>query len=435
MHSSLPKIMHTLAGLPLVGHVLQVLKAFKPKTCTLVIAPNMQEVQEFSEQFYPTAQFAIQDQQLGTADAVKAALAIHKELSGKVIVVFGDTPLIQLDTLKTIEKQLDKQDIVLVGMKPDNPKQYARIVLNKDQSVDKVIEYKDASESERVIALCNSGMVGFRAECIQKILPRIEASPLTGEFYLFESIPLAKAAHYKIGFMEINEIEAEGVNTRADLAHCEHLLQQRYRQEMMLKGVTLLDPSSIYFSYDTHIEPDVVIEPHVFFSTNVKIESGTHIKAFTHIAHTTIRRGAVIGPFARLRGQTEIGPKACIGNFVEVTQSTLGSSAKAKHLAYLGNTTVGDKANIGAGTITCNYDGTNKWPTTIGAGVLIGSNTALIAPVNIDAGAIIGAGSTITKDVEAEALAMTRSPQQQFGGGAKRFREKCLKLKEKRGKE
>jgi bifunctional UDP-N-acetylglucosamine pyrophosphorylase/glucosamine-1-phosphate N-acetyltransferase len=434
MHSALPKIMHKIAGLPLIGHVLRVAESLNPKTCTLVIAPQMKEVQEFAQQLIPAVQFATQDQQLGTAHAVQSALAVHKNLSGKVIIVFGDTPLIQTETLKAIEQKLDHNDIVLVGMRPEDSKQYARIILNQDHSVHKIVEYKDATEAERAITICNSGMVGFNAKCLQEVLPLVEASPLTNEYYLFETISFAKAANYKVGFMEIDEIEAEGVNTRADLAHCEHLIQQRYRQEMLLKGVTLIDPSSTYFSYDTQIAADVVIEPQVFFGTQVTVESGAQIKAFSHIEQTTIGQNAVIGPFARLRAHTEIGPQACIGNFVEVTQSKLGMGAKAKHLTYLGNSTVGDKANIGAGTITCNYDGTNKWPTTIGAGAFIGSNTSLIAPVNINAGAIVGAGSTITRDVDEEALALTRPPQQHYENGAKLFRAKCLKLKEKRGK-
>jgi bifunctional UDP-N-acetylglucosamine pyrophosphorylase/glucosamine-1-phosphate N-acetyltransferase len=432
MHSALPKIMHPLAGLPLIGHVLQEARSLKPQTCTLVVSPHMEEVQAFASQFFPALRFAVQDQQFGTAHATKCALEGLPSLDGKVIILFGDTPLIQRSTLETLNQHLNTHEIVVVGMTPDDPKNYARIVLEKDQTVQKIVEHKEANEEERAIPLCNSGILGVHASCLRELLSQIEKSPLTGEYYLFDLISLAKATGRPIGFMEVSANQVEGVNTRADLALCENLWQERYRQQIMLSGVTLLDPSSVYFSYDTQIGRDTIIEPHVFFGPGVLVEENVRIHAFCHLEKAVLRQGSQIGPFARLRPKTEIGPGACVGNFVEIIRSQLGAGSKAKHLAYLGDTTVGEYTNIGAGTITCNYDGTNKWNTIIGERVFIGSNTALIAPVVIHTGAIVGAGSTITGTIEADALAMTRAPQKKVEGGAALFRSKCLKLKAER---
>jgi len=433
MRSSLPKIMHPLAGLPLIGHVLSTAQALLPKSCTLVIAPEMNEVRAFAEQFYPQLRFAAQAEQLGTGHAVTCALATYNQISGKIVIIFGDTPLIQPATLKAVEQKLDTNDIVVVGMTPEDPKHYARIILEDDTSVQKIVEYKDATPEERSLPLCNSGIIGFQADCLQKILPAVKVSPVTGEFYLFETIALAKKSHYKVGFLEAPAAELEGVNTRVELAHFENVWQQHYREKMMLNGVTLLDPQSVYFSYDTQIGQDTVIEPHVYFGPNVLVEENAQIRAFCHIEGTTIRQGARIGPFARLRPHTDIGVQAHVGNFVEIKESVLGRKAKANHLTYLGDTIVGEETNIGAGTITCNYDGFNKWQTKIGPRVFIGSNTALIAPVTINADAVIGAGSTITRDVEEDALALSRAMQKSISGGAVAFRHKCQTLQRKKG--
>ncbi|HSM20236.1 MAG TPA: bifunctional UDP-N-acetylglucosamine diphosphorylase/glucosamine-1-phosphate N-acetyltransferase GlmU, partial [Hyphomicrobiales bacterium] len=359
------------------------------------------------------------------AHAVLAARAALEEPADDVLVVYGDTPLIRPETLRRIRERLAQgADMVVLGFRATDPEGYGRLILDREGRLEAICEERDAGPGERAIDLCNSGVMGFRGALLPGLLEEIGNENAKKEFYLTDAPALARSKRLKVEIVECAEEEVLGVNSQAELARVEAVYQQRLRRRALEAGVTMIAPETVFLSYDTELGPDVKVEPNVVFGPGVTVRAGATIKAFSHIENAVIEEGASIGPFARLRPGAHIGRKARVGNFVEIKAADIGEGAKVNHLSYVGDASVGAAANIGAGTITCNYDGYNKHRTAIGAGAFIGSNTALVAPVTVGEGAYIGSGSVITKDVEPDALALERSEQTTRPGWAARFREK-----------
>ena len=425
MKSRLPKVLHKVAGLPMVGHsVTQALKA-GCAPIAVVTAPGMDDVAKTVRNIGGEIDIATQKEQLGTAHAVLAARHVLGELEGNLLVLYGDTPLLTADTITRILAALEEDTscaVAVLGFIPDDPGAYGRLVLGDDGSLARIVEAKDASDEELAIELCNSGVIALRGKTAWELLKQIDNKNAKGEYYLTDVVALARKAGYRAVAVEADPDEVLGVNSRNELAVAEAIFQYRARQAHMEAGVTLIDPDSTFFSTDTQIAPDVLIEPNVYFGPGVSIASGAHIKAFSHIEGATIGANTVVGPFARLRPGTVLGDEVKVGNFVEIKQSDIAAGAKISHLSYIGDATVGAEANIGAGTITCNYDGYHKHRTVIGREVFIGSNTALVAPVIIGDGAMVAAGSTITEDVAPDALALARTRQSEKADHAKQFR-------------
>lgn len=412
----------------MLGHVIATAQeALSPQKTFIVLAEGMENVAKTARETLATAEIAIQKQQLGTGDAVKAALPALADFKGIVFVLYGDTPLIQSATLQAMREALTAQPqagMAVLGMRPAVPAAYGRLVLNSQGELERIVEFKDATAEERTIGLCNSGVMAFRAEYLAGWLNKLQNNNSNQEYYLTDVVALARQDGLRCLVVEAPEEDMLGVNDRVQLAEAEAVIQQRLRTKAMLNGVTLQHPETVYFSYDTEIGRDVVIEPHVVFGIGVKVADGVTIRAFSHFQQTTIGEAAIIGPYARLRPGAQIGENAHIGNFVEIKQAVIEKGAKVNHLSYVGDAHIGAAANIGAGTITCNYDGFQKHHTQVGAGAFIGSNTALVAPVTIGQNAIVGAGSVITEDVEGDSLSMTRPAQIHRHGWAAKFRLK-----------
>lgn len=427
MQSRMPKVLHKVAGLPMVGHVTARALAVGAAPIAVVLAPGMDGVADVARSIAGEVDIAIQKEQHGTAHAVLAAKPVLGELEGILLVLYGDTPLLTDETLSAVIAALDDDPacaVAVLGFTPEDASAYGRLVLAKDGTLEKIVEAKDASEDELAIELCNSGVMAIRGSLAWKLLAQVKNTNAKKEYYLTDIVALARAAGHTALAVEGDADEVLGVNSRGELAVAEAIFQYRARQKFMAAGVTLIDPDSVFFAADTRIAPDVVIEPNVFFGPGVTIESGAHIKAFSHIEGASIGANTTVGPFARLRPGTRLGADVRIGNFVEVKASEVADGAKISHLSYVGDASVGEDANIGAGTITCNYDGFLKYRTTIGKGVFVGSNAALVAPVTLGDGAMIAAGSVITEDVAPDALARARGMQTALGDGAKVFREK-----------
>jgi len=428
MRSSLPKVLHELAGRPMLAHVLASVMALHPEKVVVVVGPEMER--------FPDAMLAhdtvVQSERLGTGHAVLAAgpqLAPLLEQEGDmdVLVIYGDTPLIRPETLREMRKPLEGSGALLVGLafRPQDPARYGRVIVDADGLVERVVEYVDADDTERAISLCNAGILIADGATLYDLAARLDKDNAKGEYYLTDIFALARAAGKPARMIEAaHPSEVLGINDRRELAGAEKVLQERLRASALDAGVTMVDPATVWLSWDTTFDGDVHIEPNVVFGPGVRVERGARIRAFSHLEGVVVGPGAQVGPFARLRPGTRLGEGARVGNFVEIKNSSLGDGAKANHLSYVGDANVGAKANIGAGTITCNYDGFGKHVTEIGAGVFIGSNTALVAPVTVGRGAIVGAGSTITRDVEEDGLAVARGEQQVIAQGAIRFRAK-----------
>lgn len=411
MRSELPKVLHKIAGKPLVSHVIASVAPLSPKQMVVVVANGMESVQEACRKERENCGFAIQKEQKGTGDAVKSAMDALNGKAEQVLVLYGDTPLMQTETLEALLKKGKECDIAVLGMRMDNPTGYGRLIADGSGKLEKIVECKDANADEKKVTLCNSGIMAIAAKHLPGLLAKLTTKNAAGEYYLTDIIQHANEAGLSCMVTEANATELAGINTRAQLAEAELALQTRLRKRAMVNGATLVDPSTVYFSVDTQLGSDVVIHPFVVFGPKVTIENNAEIRSYSHIEGAQVGKGSVVGPFARLRPGTVMEEHGHVGNFVELKNTRLGKGAKANHLSYVGDSEVGANANIGAGTITCNYDGVNKYKTTIGEGAFIGSNTALVAPVSIGAGAIVGAGSVITQDVENDALALSR-PQQ-----------------------
>ncbi len=434
MKSSVPKVMHKVAGRSMLGHVLALAAASGSAAPAVVIGPGMDDVRAETLKLAPQASVYIQHQQQGTADAVLAArdaLAAH---TGDVIVLYADTPLIQPATVARLRAALDEgAGVAVLGFEARDPAGYGRLLTGANGMLIAIREDKDATDAERQVRLCNSGVIAFRLPNVLATLTAIGNTNAKGEYYLTDAIEIARSTGARAAVVVCDEDEVLGVNARDQLSAAETLWQRRARAAVMANGATLIAPETVWLSYDTVIGRDVMIEPNVFFGPGVTVDDNAEIKANCHFEGAHIGRGARVGPFARLRPGAELGADAHIGNFVEVKNVSLGAGAKANHLAYLGDGSVGDGANIGAGTIFCNYDGFFKHKTQIGAGAFIGSNSSLVAPVKIGEGAYIGSGSVITKDVAAGSLALERSKQDERPGWAEKFRTMMARKKASKG--
>jgi bifunctional UDP-N-acetylglucosamine pyrophosphorylase/glucosamine-1-phosphate N-acetyltransferase len=429
MRSARPKVAHALAGRPLLAHVLHTLDGLGAARCVVVVGPDMPEVEAIAAP-HPTVR---QTERKGTAHAaLQARPALADDPPDTVLILFGDTPLIRPETLTAMVQARADAAVVALGFNAADPTGYGRLIAGPDGSLDAIVEHRDATDAERAITLCNSGVMAVDGRLLFPLLDRIGNDNAKGEFYLTDIVALARADGHRCAVVAGDESEMLGINDRAQLAVAERIVQDRLRAAALAGGVTMTDPASVFLSMDTAFGRDVSIGPFCVFGPGVRIGEGVEIKGFCHFEGCTIDDGAILGPYARLRPAAVIGAGAHIGNFVEVKKATVEAGAKVNHLTYIGDARVGAKANVGAGTITCNYDGFGKYHTDIGAGAFIGSNTALVAPVKVGDGAIIGAGSTIAQDVPADGLALTRAPQTTREGWAEKFRARMKRLKDKR---
>ncbi|HSY89397.1 MAG TPA: bifunctional UDP-N-acetylglucosamine diphosphorylase/glucosamine-1-phosphate N-acetyltransferase GlmU [Verrucomicrobiae bacterium] len=446
MKSHLPKVLHPIAGRPMIGQVLASLAPLGAAPVVVVVGPGMETVSAAVAP-HPSA---IQAEQLGTGHAVLAAKeALGKALGGQmgggqagggkapgdILILYGDTPFITTATFERLlarRRAADRPAAVVLGMRPADPGEYGRLIADGEGRLEAIVEHRDATAAEREIGLCNSGVMAVDGTLLWELLAEVGNGNAKGEYYLTDIVALARRRGLVCAAVEAPAEELIGINSRAELAVAEALLQGRLRDRAMAEGATLVDPSSVWFSFDTRLGRDVTVGPHVIFGPGVEVADAVEIRSFSHIEGARIESGAVIGPFARLRPGSVIGAKARVGNFVETKNVTLAAGAKANHLSYLGDARVGAGANVGAGTITCNYDGFGKYETVIGAGAFIGSNSALVAPVTVGERAVVAAGSVITQDVAPDALAVARARQVEKPGWASLFRAKMQKLKQSR---
>lgn len=407
MKSSMPKVMHPIASRPMIGHVIATAAALNPKIIVPVIAPGFDTVAEYAAPH----KCAIQKIARGTGDAVKSAVPLLKKFTGDVLVLYGDVPLLDVETLRQFIAYHRRGGfgITVLGMEPDDPTGYGRLFLNEDGTLERIIEHKDATENERHITLCNSGVMVIDGARLEKWIGKIKPNNIQKEYYLVDLPAIAARDGAATGVFIGPAEDLMGVNDRIQLAIAEAGFQDRARHHHMRAGVTLTDPGTIYFSADTQIAPDVTVGPGVVFGPGVKIDRDVEIKAYSCLEGVQVKSGASVGPFARIRPGTVIGEGARIGNFVEIKNTKIGRGAKANHLAYLGDATLGDRANFGCGAITVNYDGKNKHKTIIGDDVMVGCNVNLVAPVSVGDDAYIAAGSTVTKNVQGRALAIART--------------------------
>jgi bifunctional UDP-N-acetylglucosamine pyrophosphorylase/glucosamine-1-phosphate N-acetyltransferase len=423
MRARLPKVLHTLAGRTLLSHVLSALRTAGATATAVVVGPSHEAVAEEARRAVPEAEIFVQAERRGTAHAVLAAQAAIRRGADEILVIFADTPLISPATLARLRAPLaDGAAISVLGFRPSDPTGYGRLVIEQGELA-AIREEADASEAERENRLCNAGLMGLRGDHALAILERIDNRNRKGEFYLTDAVAVARGLGLKAVVIETEEDEVRGINTKGQLAEAEAVLQRRLRAEALEAGVTMQAPETVFLASDTRLGRDVVIEPYVVFGPGVVVEDGAVIHSFSHLAGAHVGAQASVGPYARLRPGTRLGAKARIGNFVEVKEASIAAGAKANHLSYIGDATVGEDANVGAGTITCNYDGSAKHRTEIGKGAFIGSNSALVAPVKIGEGAYVGSGSVITRDVPADALALGRGQQVIKEGRAARLRK------------
>jgi len=428
MRSDTHKVLHPIASRPLLLHLLERVDALGAEKRVVVVGKGRDQV-ELALAGRDVA-IAHQSEQKGTGHAVQQAAKALEGYEGPVLILYGDTPFVEAQTLRRMLDRLNGNDgpgVVVLASCPSDPAKYGRIILGAGDQIEKMVEFRDATEEERAVRLCNSGMMAVRAKDLFRWLREVGNDNAAQEYYLPDIVNIAAAEGREAVVIEGDPYETAGVNSRAELAHLELEWQRRRREEVLDEGATLIDPESVWFAYDTKLARDVTVEPHVVFGPGVEVAEGAVIKAFSHIEGAIIGAKASIGPFARIRPGTRLADRTKVGNFVEIKKADIGEGAKVNHLSYVGDADVGAGSNIGAGTITCNYDGFGKYRTVIGEGAFIGSNTALVAPVKVGAGAIVGAGSVITEDVEPDALAVERSEQKGIAGWAKRFRERMTR--------
>jgi len=428
MRSDTHKVLHPIASRPLLLHLLERVDALGADKRVVVVGKGREQVEAAIHD--REVMVALQAEQKGTGHAVQQAEQALAGYDGPVLILYGDTPFVKAETLRRMLDRLNGDDgpgVVVLGSCPADPAKYGRIILGQGDRIAKMVEFRDASEEELAVRLCNSGMMAVRARDLFRWLSQVGNDNAAHEYYLPDIVNIAASEGREAVVIEGDPYETAGVNSRAELAHLELEWQRRRREQVLEEGATLIDPESVWFAYDTRLGRDVTVEPHVVFGPGVEIADGASIKAFSHIEGAIIGARASIGPFARIRPGTRLGERTKVGNFVELKKAEVAEGAKVNHLSYVGDAKVGAGANIGAGTITCNYDGFGKYKTVIGAGAFIGSNTALVAPVTIGEGAVVGAGSVITEDVEADALAVERSEQKGISGWARRFRERMTR--------
>ncbi len=430
LKSRLHKALHNIAGRPIIEHLMAQVQILQP-TKTIVIVGDERE--QVIGQVSDRATCVVQEPQLGTGHAVAQTKDALAGFDGDVIMLLGDAPFITAATMIEMLERLRAQDepaVVVLGFEPDDALHYGRVITHSDMTIEKMVEFKDANEAERATRLCNSGLMAARSKDLFDLLGRVDNDNAQGEYYLPDIVNVAvREGRTCAAVVADNPEEVLGINSRKELAAAERQWQELRREEALENGVTLKAPDTVFFSYDTELAADVTIEPNVVFGPGVKVERGARIRAFSHLEGAHVGENCEVGPYARLRPGAVMEKASKVGNFVEMKKATLGEGAKANHLSYLGDATVGAGANIGAGTITCNYDGYFKHQTKIGERAFIGSNSALIAPVEIGADAIVAAGSAVSRNVAAGELRMVRAEQMVKPGWADRFHDTMKKKK------
>ncbi len=433
MKSALPKVLHRVAGRTMLAHVLASVEAARMADVAVVVGPGRDDVRAEAHRAWPQSQVFVQEERRGTAHAVLAAREALAKGYDDLLILFADTPLVRPETMQALRRALaEGAAVAVLGFRPGSPFGYGRLVQDASGALLAIKEEKDATPAERAIDLCNAGLMALDGRRALALLSQINDRNAKDEFYLTDVVGLARAAGLETRVVLGEESEVLGVNDRVQLAEAERIAQDRVRRAAMESGVTMIDPASVYLSADASIGRDVTIEPHVWIGPGVEIAEGAVIHAFSHLEQAKIGPGANVGPFARLRPGADLADGAKVGNFVEIKAAKIGAGAKVSHLTYIGDAEVGAEANIGAGTITCNYDGFLKYRTVIGAGAFIGSNSSLVAPVTIGAGAYVGSGSVVTQDVSADSLAISRGQQVEKPGWARVFRQ--MQLAKKRQK-
>ena len=433
MNSDLPKVLHRVGAAPLLHHAMAAGRSLDPSRIVVVAGYGAAEVTAAALAYDEAAELVIQTEQLGTAHAVAQAAPLLAQADGDAIVLYGDTPFIRSETLAAMRAARARHAVVVLGFEPADPGRYGRLIVQGDQ-LDRITEYKDASDAERAIRLCNSGVICAEAKLLFSLVAEVGNANEAGEYYLTDIVALARARGLSAGVVVCDESETLGINTRAELSRAEAAFQCRARTDALDNGVTLTAPDTVFFALDTHIGRDAVIGPNVIFGPGVTIESGAEVKAFCHLEGCHVSRGASVGPFARLRPGAELAEDVHVGNFVEIKNAVLDEGVKVGHLTYLGDAHVGEFTNIGAGTVTCNYDGVMKHRTTIGKRAFIGSDTMLVAPVTVGDDAMTASGSVITRDVPATDLALARAPQVNKAGYATRLVQMLKEFKAAKAK-
>ena len=433
MNSDLPKVLHHIGGSPLLPHAMSAGGALGPERTVVVVGHGGEAVAKAARKWDEEAAIVTQEEQKGTAHAVAQAAPLLADAPGDVIVLYGDTPLIRPETLEAMQEARTRHAVVVLGFEAADPGRYGRLIA-EGEALERIVEYKDATEAERAIRLCNSGVVCAEARVLFDLIAAVGNDNASGEYYLTDIVGLARAQGLSVGLVLCPEAETMGVNTRAELAAAEAAFQARARAEALDNGVTLTAPETVFFGLDTVVGRDAIIGPNVVFGPGVTIESGAEIRAFCHLEGCHISRGATVGPFARLRPGAELAEDVHVGNFVEIKNAILDEGVKVGHLTYLGDADIGEHTNIGAGTVTCNYDGVMKHRTTIGKRVFIGSDTMLVAPVTVGDEALTASGSVITADVPAKAVALARAEQVVKPGLAPKLFDRLRAIKAGKGK-
>ncbi|GGE46592.1 bifunctional UDP-N-acetylglucosamine diphosphorylase/glucosamine-1-phosphate N-acetyltransferase GlmU [Actibacterium pelagium] len=420
MNSELPKVLHPIAGAPMLAHAMRAGAVLEPEKVVVIAGHGSEQVRKAALAFDESAEIVLQEEQLGTGHAVAQAKETLADFDGDVIVLYGDTPFISPETLEALVAARASHDVVILGFNAADPARYGRLVMDGDDLA-RIVEFKDATDAERKITFCNSGVLAADAKTLFDLLDAVGNDNAAGEYYLTDVPAIARDRGLTATAIACDEAETLGVNSRTELAAAEAAFQARKRAESLENGVTMAAPETVFFAYDTYIGRDTVIEPNVVFGPEVTVESGATLRAFSHLEGCHVSRGAIVGPYARLRPGAELAEDVRIGNFVEVKNATIAEGAKVNHLSYVGDASIGEATNVGAGTITCNYDGVFKHHTEIGARSFIGSNTMLVAPVKVGDEAMTATGTIVTRDVPDGAMAVARTRQDNKLGFARRF--------------
>lgn len=433
MNSDLPKMLHKVGGIPVFAHAMSAAKALDAEKSVLVVGHGAEAVSAAAREYDPDIEIVVQQKQQGTGHAVAETRAALADFTGDVVVLYGDTPFVQPETLQAMAAARKDHDVVVLGFHAADPGRYGRLVLDGDRLL-RIVEFKDATQAERDIGYCNSGIIVTSAQTMFDLIGSIGNDNASGEYYLTDIVGAANASGLSATAVSCDEEETLGINSRADLVAAEAAFQTRARAAALDSGVTLVAPETVFFAADTLLGRDVTIEPNVVFGTGVSVETGALIRSFSHLEGCHVGSGAIVGPFARLRPGAELANNVHIGNFVEIKNSEIGEGTKINHLSYVGDATLGARTNIGAGTITCNYDGVNKHRTEIGAGASIGSNTMLVAPVKVGNDAMTASATVVTKDIPDGAFAITRPELKIKPGMARKLFEKFKAAKAARQK-
>ena len=421
MNSNRPKVLHEIGNFPLIAHCIKTVQNIKPHKILTVLGHGRKEIKSVLENLNNSIEFVIQEMQLGTGHAVSVAIEELADFDGNLLVLLGDTPFISAETMIKIEAGIGQADLVVLGFHTPDPSGYGRLVTNNNELL-KIVEHNDANDQELAINLCNSGVIAGNSQLIKTLLKELNTDNKNDEIYLTDCVQLAKARGLNCSYLVCDPKEALGINSLEQLSLAEKIFQETARTEAIENGIHLVAPETVFFSLDTDIGRGTLVEPNVIFGPGVKVGTGGTIKAFSYLEGCKISDDCSIGPYARLRPGTDLSEGVKVGNFVEIKNSKVAEHSKINHLSYIGDTEIGENSNIGAGTITCNYDGVNKHRTVIGENVFIGSNTMLVAPLTVGNNSMTGSGSVITKDIPADNLAIARSEQKNKNGGAKKLK-------------